>query len=117
MAHRANYFDGGAKVTSHDLEKLPLFESKGIAEDAVSNNTQAYIWQCFTLCFAGDYGKIPPEDAAANNKELETGEGHIIAIYPEAYDFREDLLIEFFFSESKPGEENNRGIIMYPSER
>lgn len=104
-------------MTRLELQTLPLFQSKGIIEDAVTNNTLAYIWQCLTLCYSGDYGKVSPETAAANNRALESGEGNIIARYPEAYDFREDLLIEFIFSAANPGDEHNHGIIMYCSER
>ena len=103
-------------MTRLDLQKIPMFQTKAIEADAQTNNTLAYLYKILMWCYAGDYGKVPPEVAEANNRELAAGEGHILARYPEAYDFRDDIYIDIHFSEKNPGPESNYGMIMYVSE-
>ena len=103
-------------MTRLELQKIPMFQTKAIEADAKTNNTLAYLYKILTWCYAGDYGKVSPEDAEANDRDLAAGEGRILARYPEAYDFREDIYIDIHFSESNPGKDFNYGMIMYCSE-
>lgn len=95
-----------------DIMKNPVLQTKGIAADA----DPAYLKQCLDLFFSGQYGEIPAEDTEANNMELESGEGRILARYKKAGRLKEDIYIIAHFSKSNPDMEANHTIILYRSE-
>lgn len=103
-------------MTRLQLQQLPMFQTATIAEAAKDPATAQYVIDCLLRCYAGDYGKMPAEDAEANNKELEAGEGHILARYPAAAALDEEIYIDIHFSESKPGQGSNYGLVMYCTE-
>ena len=103
-------------MTRLQLQKIPMFQTRAIAEAAKDGATAQYILNCLLKCYAGNYGKIPEEDTEANNSELATGEGHILARYPAAENLDSDIYIDIHFSESEPGQNFNYGMIMYCSE-
>ena len=66
-----------------DVKKLPVMQTRGIAEAENRDNGQThnYIVNCVKRLYAGDYGEVPQEDTDANNAELEAGEGRIDSNY------------------------------------
>lgn len=87
-------------MTLEEIAKLPVMQTKAIAE-AVSNNQKAggYIVNCLLRFMAGDFGTVPAEDAAANLAELESGEGHLLGRYKKAEGLDDDIYINAYFSE------------------
>ena len=80
------------------------------------SDAQIYIFSCVDRFYAGDYGEVPPEDTAANNAELEAGEGRIVARYKSAQGLEEDIYIIAYFSESNAEEDYNYTSIFYVSD-
>lgn len=107
-------------MTLSDVRLLPVLQTRGINADASrdkSGQTHNYIVDCLMRLYAGDYGEIPEEDTAANNDELQAGEGRILARYKAAHDLTEDIYIIAAFSQSMPDIiDANHTMIMYCSE-
>ena len=104
-------------MTFEDVRRLPLLQTKSIAEAAEDEQTHDYIVTCLNKLLRGDYGKLGEEDTNANNKELEAGEGKILARYPKAGKLSGDIYIIAYFSEEMAGDiEANHIMIMYPEE-
>ena len=105
-------------MTLADIKGLPIFKSQAVAAaEEGDKDTHNYIVDCLTALFYGDYGKVPPEDTEANNKELVAGEGRILAKYEKRFALVEDIFIVALFSQKeadKLGE--NRIMILYCSE-
>lgn len=105
-------------MTLEDIKKNSLLQTRAIAEACKdSPETFDYIISCLARFFGGDYGEVPPEDTEANNKDLEAGEGHVLARYRPAGNLAGDIYIEAYFSASMPGMEANNTMIMYTGER
>jgi len=105
-------------MTLKDIRQQELLQTKSIFEACKgSPDTYKYIMECITRFFKGDYGEIDEEDTAANNQDLQEGEGHILARYKAAYNLERDIYIEAHFSESVPGVDANNTMIMYCNER
>lgn len=101
-----------------DLRKIELFQTKGIAADSAEEpQTLVYLCECLKRFFKGDYGTICKEDTEANNKDLEAGEGHILARYRKAQKLRNDIYIEAHFDAQQPSLDANYIMIMYCDER
>ena len=101
-----------------DLKKLPLLQTRGVAEDTKDEKTHAYILNCLMRFFSGDYGEICEEDTQANNSDLEAGDGHILARYKGEGSLKGDIYIEAMFYSEKLEDINYSYImIMYPEER
>lgn len=103
-------------MTRLQLQKIPIFQTAATAAAAEDPDTTQYILSCLLKCYAGDYGMMGQEDTAANNQELEAGEGHILARYPAERSLDSDIYIDIHFSESDPGQNSNYGMIMYCNE-
>ena len=101
-----------------DLKKLPTLQTRAIAEAAADPETGLYIVSCLNRFWGGDYGEICAEDTAANNADLEAGEGHILARYKQAGKLSGDIYIEAHFYEPMLNDiEYSQIMIMYPFER
>lgn len=76
-----------------------------------------YIIECLVRFYGHDYGEIPPEDVEANEAELKTGEGRIVARYKAANGLTEDIFIIAYFSDSHAGEvDYNYTTVLYVSD-
>ena len=96
-----------------ELQKIPIYQTRSIAE---AQEAAPYILNCLLRCYSGDYGIVPEEDTAANNHELEAGEGRILARYEAKEGLENDIYIDIHFSVSDKTEECNYGMIMYCDE-
>ncbi len=104
-------------MTRLQLQKIDVYQTAPIAEASKDPQTAAYILECLTRFYGGDYGpQIGEEDAAVNNEDLKRGEGHALGRYQAAAALAEDIYIDFHFSESNPGTDYNYGMILYCSE-
>lgn len=103
-------------MTRIELQKIPMFQTATIAQAVQDDGAGPYIKQCLLKCYAGDYGKMPEEDTAANNEELEAGEGHILARYEPGQGLDSDIYIDIHFSAANPEPDFNYGMIMYCNE-
>ena len=103
-------------MTLKDVLKLPLLQTRSIAEDCKTIETYTYIVNCCKRMMCGDYGKICQEDTNANNAELLEGEGKILARYEKRYELTEDIYIIAYFSQSMQGIDSNHVIVMYVTE-
>lgn len=102
-----------------DLKKMPVLQTRGInAAEAGDPQTHNYIIDCLFRFYSGDYGEICEDDIAANNADLEAGEGHILARYKGKYNLTRDFYIEAHFYEPKLNDIDYTNIlIMFPEER
>ena len=107
-------------MRTEDLQRNALGVSRGVAMDMEADGsgaTRAYILECVRRFFRGDFGTIPPEDAAANLDELEAGEGHALAHYPARHALRSDIYINAYSSAEDPGDaDRNNTLVMYCDE-
>lgn len=104
-------------MTAADLQRNFILHTRAIAEASKDPTTAAYLQDCLLMAFSGNYGEIPAEDAAANNEELEAGEGRILARYEKRGKLAEDIYIICYFSASNPGNiDLNNNMILYCSE-
>ena len=82
--------------------------------------TREYIQSCLNLYFKGDYGMIKKyqDDVDANNRELESGYGRILARYASNFDLEEDIYIITYFDKDAPIDDIDRcnTTILYVSE-
>lgn len=63
-------------MTLKDIRQQELLQTSSIFEACKgSPDTYKYIMECITRFFKGDYGEIDEEDTAANNQDLQEGEG------------------------------------------
>ena len=105
-------------MTLCELRRLPLLQTRGIAAAwEKSPETFKYISECLVRFYNGDYGEVPQEDTEANNRDLLSGEGHVLARYKAKRKLDRDIYIEAHFSESVPGMDANHTMIMYCDER
>ena len=102
-------------MTRLELQKIPMYQTAAIAQ-AAQDGAGPYLIKCLLRCYAGDYGIMPEEDAAANNEELEAGEGHILARYEPGQGLDSDIYIDIHFSAANPEPDFNYGKIMYCNE-
>ena len=105
-------------MTLCELRRLPLLQTRSIAASwEGSPETFKYISECLNRFYNGDYGEVPQEDTDANNMDLLSGEGHILARYEAKYNLDGDIYIEAYISESMPGIDANHTMVMYCNER
>lgn len=105
-------------MTLEDLKKIPTLQTSGIAAASKDPKTALYIVECLRRFWAGDYGEVPPEDTAANNADLEAGEGHVLARYKQAEKLEGDIYIEAHFYAPKLNDlDYTNTLVMYPYER
>ena len=106
-------------MTLSDLKKMPVFQTRGInAAEQDSPETHNYIIDCLMRFYRGDYGEICADDTAANNADLEAGEGHILAKYKAKEKLTRDFYIEAHFYEPMlDNPDYTQIMIMYPDER
>lgn len=103
-------------MTLDDISTNNIILTGPIMAATKDQEQQDYIYYCLERFFSGDYGEIPADDIVANNKELETGAGRLIAKYPPASGMKEDFYIMAHFNEDQPGNESNYTSIFYCSE-
>lgn len=102
-----------------DVKNLPVMQTRAIstAQAQDEGQTHNYIVDCVHRLYAGDYGKICEDDTAANNAELDAGEGRIVARYEQRHDMTGDIYIIATFSKSMPDSiDANHIMIMYCNE-
>ena len=100
-----------------DLARSTIVQTRAIAAATADPETMLYVQRCLSRCFAGDWGTVPAEDAEANNAELATGEGRILAAYPQQGKLTDKIWIIAYFSESNPESiDFNNVTILYPDE-
>lgn len=105
------------EMTPKELKKLNFTQTRSVAGASIGNDTYNYICDCMDRLFRGDYGDcISEEDRKANDRELMSGEGHILARYPKRYKLEDDIYISVYFSESSNDPDNNKLLVMYVSE-
>ena len=105
-------------MTFEDLNKIPCLQSRSIAEACKDPLTGNYVIDCLYRFYKGDYGEICADDTAANNAELLSGYGHILARYKQAFKLSGDIYIEAHFDKDHLTDINYTQIlIMYPEER
>lgn len=80
-------------MTLQDIRQLPVYQTRGIAEDAKNGDTAGYLVACLDMLYSGDYGIIPEDDTDENNRELLNGCGRIVARYPAACGLDTDIYI------------------------
>lgn len=102
-----------------DLKKIKVFQTRTIAEACKDVQTLAYVSDCLSRFYKGDYGEICAEDTGYNNTELDEGFGHVLARYKAKHGLTEDIYIDSHFSADMPLSEldYNNTMIMYCSER
>lgn len=106
-------------MTMDDLKKISVFQTRTIAEACKDVQTFAYVSDCLSRFYQGDYGEICDEDTGYNNTELDEGFGHVLARYKAKHSLTEDIYIDSHFSADMPLSEldYNNTMIMYCSER
>lgn len=105
-------------MTLSNLYTMPLLQTRAIAAAAEDPETMRYILKCLHRFYSGDYGEICADDTAANNAELLSGYGHILARYKQAFKLSGDIYIEAHFDKDHLTDINYTQIlIMYPEER
>lgn len=93
-------------------------QTRTIAEALEDAKTLDYILSCLARFYAGDYGEVPEEDTAANNDDLESGYGHILARYKQTEKLTGDIYIESHFDKDNlQNIDYTNTLIMYPFER
>lgn len=105
-------------MTLEDLKKVPMLQTRTIAEACKDPETHMYILSCLSRFFTGDYGLICEEDTEYNNEDLKSGYGHILARYEGKYSLLGDIYIETHFDKDHLTDiEYTNTMIMYPEER
>ena len=105
-------------MTFEELKKIPLLQTRTIAEACQDPETQMYIISCLACFFSGDYGLICEEDKQYNNDDLQSGYGHILARYEGKYNLKGDIYIESHFDKDNLNNiDFSNTLIMYPDER
>ena len=105
-------------MTFDDLKKIPVLETRSIAHAAEDKETAFYLIECLHRFWAGDYGLIDAEDTAANNQDLESGYGHILARYEGKHKLTGEIYIEAHFDKDNLTDiDYTQTLIMYPEER
>ena len=100
-----------------DLARITIVQTPAIAQATADPDTMQYVQRCLFRCFSGDWGIVPAQDAETNNAELATGEGRILAAYPQQGKLTGKIWIIAYFSESRPEDVNcNYTTILYPEE-
>lgn len=106
-------------MTLDDLKQMQFFITRGIGEAVRNAETHDYIGACLRRFLAGDWGDCDDADKAANNADLEAGEGHILADYPQFGALRSKVCIEAHFCKDYNLNDINYNniCVMYPNER
>lgn len=105
-------------MTFKELRSIPCYQTATIAETMKEDEqTLFYILQCLERFYSGDYGTIPAEDTTANNEDLKSGYGHVLARYKASFNLKHDIYIESHFDKDTPGLDYNNTMIMYVFER
>lgn len=103
-------------MTLEQISTNELAITAGAGAAIRDENTRKYIFDCLQRFYSVDYGMIPAEDAAANNAEIEAGQGRIIGRYEQAHTLRENILIIAYFSDNNRETDYNYTTVLYPSE-
>lgn len=106
-------------MTLEDVRKIEVLQTRSIAA-AIEKDpaTLAYILECLDRFYSGDYGLICEEDTQANNKDLESGYGHILAKYEAKHSLEQNFYIEAHFDKDNLTDiDYTQTLIMYPFER
>ena len=105
-------------MTLNDLKKIPVLQTRSIAHAAEDPETHDYIVDCLQRFYKGDYGEICEDDTQANNEDLKSGYGHILAAYPAAFKLEGRIYIEAHFDKDNLTDiDYTNLVIMYPDER
>lgn len=112
----SDYKRKGGTMTLDDIKKIIAFQTAAIGEADKDPDTHNYIVNCLMRLYSGDYGEIPPDDTDANNKELEAGQGRIVARYKKAEQLEEDIYIIAEFDDSTDDINSNYLTVLYCSE-
>ena len=105
-------------MTREDLQKLPVYQTSRIETACKDLATKLYVIACLKRFYSGDYGELDAEDVAANERELESGEGHVLGRYKTRHNLGGDIYIESYFSESLPWlMDSNYTTILHRNER
>ena len=100
-----------------DLQRNYIGQTRAVSEATRDPQTMGYLNDCLLLLFSGMYGDVPEDDAAANDEDLITGEGRIVARYKQFGKLTEDIYIIACFSASNPHDiDYNNTMVMYRSE-
>lgn len=101
-----------------DLRKMPVLQTRTISYAGEDPETHNYIMDCLQRFFKGDYGDICKDDTEANNADLKSGYGHILAAYPGDYKLQSRFYIEAHFDKDNLNDiDYTQIVIMYPDER
>ena len=100
-----------------DLSELELYTSREITQVNEDKETHPYLVECLRRFYTGDFGALEEDDIRANLTELREGEGHVLARYEKKHNLRNDIYVEAIFSESRPGGDFNKCLVMYVDER
>lgn len=104
-------------MKASDLMKNPTVQTAAVAAATKDPATMAYIQMCLDMFFSGMYGQISPADGLANDEELKSGEGRVLARYEAREKLDQDIFIIAYFSESNQGDHDyNNTTVMYCSE-
>ena len=105
-------------MTFDDLKTMPLLQTRSIAQAVKDPETMRYILECLERFYKGDYGEICKEDTQYNNDDLQSGYGHVLARYKQAYELTGDIYIESHFDKDHLNDiDYTQTLIMYPEER
>ena len=105
-------------MTLNDIKKINVYQTRTIASACQDEKTLAYVLNCLQKFYAGDYGEVDQEDTDANNADLESGYGHILARYNGAFNLNGSFYIEAHFDKDHLQDVDFTQImIMYPEER
>ena len=104
-------------MTLEDIKALPVYQTRSIAKAAEDPDTLKYLFSCMAMLYSGNYGIVPAEDTDANNQELKTGAGRIVARYKAAEKLENDIYIISDFCAGDPdNQEANHTTILYCNE-
>ena len=105
-------------MTLEDLTRFPVLQTASIAETIHNDpDTLIYVTKCLFRCYEGNYGIVPPEDTEANNRDLESGYGHILARYKKAQKLEGDIYINIHFDADHLDDvDYTNNLIMYCNE-
>jgi len=101
-----------------DLKLMPCLQTRSISFAGEDAETHNYIVDCLHRFYSGDYGEVCEEDTQANNADLQSGYGHILAKYKQAYKLTGDIYIEAHFDKDNLKDiDYTQIMVMYPDER
>ena len=105
-------------MTHDQLPQIKVFQTRSVVHDIGDDEqTIKYVLDCLLACYTGDYGIMKPEDTEANNRELESGYGRIVARYKARYKLTEDIYIIIYFdADNLEDIDRTNTTIMYVSD-